>query len=117
MERRRDLRYEVQLRGRVQPLGGEIIDCMTINLSRSGALIRIATNGHIPPVFQPGDVVWAEVPLPAHKMFKQRALACKAVAVRACEHKDGWMVALRFERVGFSTAKRPAATVDTLAVM
>src|SRR5271165_3000151 len=64
MERRRDLRFEIQLRCRVQPIGGQhFIEGMTVNLSRSGALIRMIPNGHPALVPQPGDALWAEVPL------------------------------------------------------
>jgi|SRR5450631_1810047 hypothetical protein len=118
MERRRDLRFEIQLRCRVQPLGTQqVIDGMTINLSRSGALIRVLPNGHPTVLPQPGDAIWAEVPLPAHRHFKQRCLALKAVAVRTSEEQEGWVVALRFERIQFATAKRAPTAEDSLAVM
>jgi hypothetical protein len=118
MERRRDLRFEIQLKCRVQPIGGQhFIEAMTLNLSRSGALIRVISNGHPTLVPRPGDALWAEVPLPAHRQFKQRCLACKAVAVRTSEEKEGWVVALRFERVQFATAQPARSPEDTLAVM
>ncbi len=118
MERRRDLRFEIQVRCRVQPLGGQhFIEGMTVNLSRSGALIRVTPNGHPALVPQPGDALWAEVPLPANRQFKQRCLACKAVAVRASEEKEGWVVALRFERVQFATPQPARTPEDSLAVM
>jgi hypothetical protein len=118
MERRRDLRFEIQLRCRVQPIGGQhFIEGLTLNLSRSGALIRVKPDGHPAVLPQPGDALWAEVPLPAHRQFKQRCLACKAVAVRSSEEKDGWVVALRFERVQFGVAQRAQMPEDSLAVM
>ena len=118
MERRRDLRFEIQLKCRVQPLGGQqFIDGMTLNLSRSGALIRVIPNGHPAVIPQPGDALWAEVPLPAHRQFKQRCLACKAVAVRTSEEKEGWVVAIRFERIQFATAQPAHMLEDSLAVM
>ena len=118
MERRRDSRFEIQLKCRVQPIGGhQVIDGMTINLSRSGALIRVVRDGHPTPLLQPGDALWAEVPLPAHRMFKQRCLACKAIAVRMTEEKDGLVVALRFEHVQFGTVKAAAAPASSMAVM
>ncbi len=117
MERRRDLRFEIHLRCRVQPAGGQFIDGMTINLSRSGALIRVVRDGHPLPVLQPGDVLWAEVQLPAHRSFKQRCLSSKAVAVRTSEEKEGWLVALQFERVHFATAKPEPAPISSVAVM
>ncbi len=118
MERRRDLRFEIQLRCRVQPIGGQhFIEGLTLNLSRSGALILVMPNGHSGLVPQPGDALWAEVPLPAHRQFKQRCLACKAVAVRTSEEKEGWVVALRFERVQFAVAQRAGLPEDSLAVM
>src|SRR6266567_1334048 len=116
MERRHDLRFEIHLKCRVQPIGAQqVIDCMTINLSRSGALIRVTPNGHLAVLPQPGDVLWAEVPLPTHRHFKQRCLSCKAIAVRSSEEKEGWVVALRFERVQFATAKPAATPEDSLA--
>ena len=90
---------------------------MTINLSRSGALIRVMQNGYSAKLPQPGDALWAEVPLPAHRQFKQRCLACKAVAVRTREEKGGWLVALRFERIQFANARPASAPEDSLAVM
>ncbi|MGD0302613.1 MAG: PilZ domain-containing protein [Bryobacteraceae bacterium] len=118
MERRRDLRFEIQLKCRVQPIGAQhFIDGLTINVSRSGALIRVVPNGHPALVPQPGDALWAEVPLPAHRQFKQRCLASKAVAVRISEEKEGWVVALRFERVQFVTAQPVRAPEDSLVLM
>ncbi len=118
MERRRDLRFEIRLQCRVQPIGSQqVIDCMTINLSRSGALIRVMPNGYPAKLPQPGDILWAEVPLPAHRQFKQRCLASKAIAVRTSEEKGGWLVALRFERIQFVNAKPAPAPEDSLAVM
>ena len=118
MERRRDARFEIQLKCRVQPIGGQhFIEGLTINLSRSGALIRMVPDGHPALVPQPGDALWAEVPLPAHRQFKQRCLACKAVAVRISEEKQGWVVALRFERVQFVTAHPVRVPEDSLVVM
>ncbi len=102
----------------MQPIGGQhFIEGLTLNLSRSGALIRVMPDGHPTLVPQPGDALWAEVPLPAHRQFKQRCLSCKAVAVRAVEEKDGWVVALRFERVQFAVAQRARMPEDSLAVM
>jgi len=118
MERRRDLRFEIQLRCRVQPVGGQhFIEGMTLNMSRSGALIRVTLNGHAGLIPQPGDALWAEVPLPAHRQFKQRCLACQAIAVRTSEEKEGWVVAMRFERVQFATAQAARMPEDSLAVM
>src|ERR1035438_5226200 len=118
MERRRDLRFEIQLTCRVQPLGSQhFIEGMTVNLSRSGALIRMIPNDNPALVPQPGDALWAEVPLPAHRQFKQRCLVCQAVAVRTSEEKEGWVVALRFERVQFATAQPVRTPEDSLAVM
>src|SRR5258708_7627859 len=118
MERRRDLRFEIRLQCRVQPIGSQqVIDCMTINLSRSGALIRVTPDGYPAKLPQPGDVLWAEVPLPAHRQFKQRCLALKAIAVRTREENGGWLVALRFERIQFANAKTGSAPEASLAVM
>jgi PilZ domain len=118
MERRRDPRFDIRLKCRVQPVGGQhFIEGLTLNLSRSGALIRMVPNGHPALVPRPGDALWAEVPLPAHRQFKQRCLASKAVAVRISEDKEGWVVALRFERVQFATAKPARSPEDSLAVM
>lgn len=74
-------------------------------------------NGHPALVPRPGDTLWAEVPLPAHRQFKQRCLASKAVAVRISEDQEGWVVALQFERVQFATAKPGRVPEDSLAVM
>ena len=90
---------------------------MTINLSRSGALIRVTPAGYPAKLPQPGDILWAEVPLPAHRQFKRRCLAVKAIAVRTHEENGGWLVALRFERIQFANAKPASAPEDSLAVM
>jgi hypothetical protein len=117
MERRRDLRFEIQLKCRVQPLGGQhFIEGLTLNMSRSGALIRVLQNGH-PRLVQPGDALRAEVPLPENRRFKPRCLACKAVAVRASEEREGWVVAIRFESIQFATAQPARMLEDSLVVM
>ena len=118
MERRRDLRFEIQRKCRVQVIGGQqVIEGVTLNLSRSGALIRVVQDGRPALVPRPGDALWAEVPLPVHQQFKQRCLSLRAVAVRTSEEKEGWVVALRFERVQFATAQPARAPEDSLAVM
>lgn len=109
------MRFEISLLCRLRPLDrSQSIEGITLNLSRSGALIRIDGGA----VLQPGDQVLTEVPLPAHRLFKRRCLACKGVAVRTFEHNKGWLVAVQFDRLEFrSLTDGTAAAPVPLTVM
>jgi hypothetical protein len=86
---------------------------MTVNLSRSGALIRMSGNNGADPVLHQGDVLLAEVALPVHRQFRPRCLACKGVAVRMLEAGERQLlIAVRFEHVEFRTAAVDAAPVS-----
>jgi c-di-GMP-binding flagellar brake protein YcgR len=108
MERRRDLRFDISLKCRVRREGQtQAIEGTTLNLSRSGALIRINGGASL----EAGDVVVTEVPLPPHRLFNQRCLACKGVAVRAFEQERGWLVAVQFDHLEFRPLENGAAPV------
>src|ERR1700691_5374927 len=86
MERRRGVRYEMQLSCRLKRRGTyEMLDAMTLNLGRLGALVVTGSSNYIDSkaMPQPGDPIKLEVVLPTHRNFGQRCLACDAVAVRA----------------------------------
>lgn len=100
MERRRDARFEIELKCRVQPVNGlRVAEGTTINMSRSGALIEISATCGPESVPQPGEALSAEVRLPSHLRFGPRCLSCKGVAVRAAKLGERYLVAVRFERM------------------
>jgi hypothetical protein len=101
MERRRDLRFEIRLKGHVQLAGMGVVDASTINLSRSVALILISPVDGAASMPQSGEALRAEFLLPANRMFEQRCLSCKAVAVRTWEDGQKWVVALQFQQIEF----------------
>jgi hypothetical protein len=102
MERRRGTRYEIQLSCRLKRRDTyEMLDAMTLNLGRMGALVVTGGSGYTDSNVFPrlGDVVQLEVALPAHRSFGQRCLACESIAVRATTEDGRCFVALQFERI------------------
>jgi hypothetical protein len=120
MERRRGVRFEIQLRSRLKRRGtGEAIDVMTLNLGRLGALVASGTNNYIDArlIPQPGDIVQLEVALPVRREFGQRCLTCDAVTVRATSTGGTCLVALQFERVKIRRVMAEVAAASSLVVM
>lgn len=118
MERRRDLRFEIRLKCRLlSPTRPQVIDAVTVNLSRSGALLRLSLNGDGHAPVQPGDVLLTEVPLPVHRSFKPRCLSCKAVAVRTFEEEESQVVAVQFEHIEFRPVSSDSALTSSVAVL
>ena len=109
------MRFDISLVCRLKPAGQtQTIEGVTLNLSRSGALIRI-DNGR---TLQAGDVLLTEVPLPTNRLFKQRCLACRGVAVRTFEEQEGCLVAVQFDHLEFRPlTEKPAPASVPLAVM
>jgi hypothetical protein len=104
MERRRGVRFEIQLSCRFKRRGTyEMLDAMTINVGRLGALVITGGSSYLDSqaIPQPGDPIQLEValPLPVHGSFGQRCLACEALAVRATTEEGRCIVALQFERI------------------
>jgi len=114
MERRRGVRYEIELGCRLTRRGGhETIEATTQNLSRVGALVITDATTYTDPQVTPrvGDLVQIEVVLPANRDFGQRCLACEAIAVRVTAENGGLVLALQFERVDIrKLIVQPAAT-------
>ena len=118
MERRRGVRFDVQLSCRLKRGGAfQMVDATTLNLGRLGALVATPCSAYNDAIPQPGDVVNLEVLLPAHRQFGQRCLACEAVAVRATSDGDRCLIALRFERVEIRKVAVRAVAPAPLAVM
>ncbi len=92
---------------------------MTVNLSRSGALIRIAPNDGPTSVPRKGDALLAEVPLPANRRFEPRCLSCQGVAVRVTQNEeDGcWLIAVKFQQIQFCAVTAQAKPLNVLAAM
>jgi hypothetical protein len=120
MERRRGVRFEIQLTCRLKRGGGyETVDATTLNLGRLGALVATGSSGYMDSqaIPQPGDTVNLEVLLPAHQQFGQRCLACDAVTVRATTENGHSLIALQFQRVEIRRVATPAVAAVRSAVM
>ena len=118
MERRRGVRFEIQLTCRLKRGGAlEMVDATTLNLGRLGALVASNSNHYAASIPQPGDSVDLEVLLPVHRQFGQRCLACEAVAVRSTQDGERWLIALQFERVEIRKVPVQKAAATTMAVM
>lgn len=120
MERRRGVRFEIQLSCRLRRSGTyEMLDATTLNLGRLGALVVTGGSSYIDSRTLPetGDTVQLEVVLPAHRLFGQRCLACQAVTVRATTEEGRCFVALQFERVEIRRVIVQPVAVGRLEVM
>jgi hypothetical protein len=120
MERRRGVRFEIQLACRFKRHGAyEIIEATTRNLGRMGALVETGRSTYTDPqiVPQPGDLVQIEVVLPAHRNFEQRCLSCDAIAVRTATANGGLRLALQFERVEIRKLTFQPAAAGRMGVM
>jgi hypothetical protein len=116
MERRRDARFKIELKCRIQPENGlQVADGTTINMSRSGALIEISATCSPESVPGPGDALLTEVRLPSNLYFGPRCLCCKGVAVRTAKIGKGYVVAVCFERIRIGGL--PAAAMLAPAVV
>jgi len=118
MERRRGVRFDIQLICRLKRGGAhEMVDATTLNLGRLGALVATPSSNYPNSIPQPGDSVNLEVLLPAHRQFGQRCLACEAVAVRATNEGGRCLIALQFERLEIRKVESHSAAAGRLAVM
>lgn len=75
------------------------MDGMTINLGRSGALVRVPCNGNLEQLPQLGDSLELELPLPIHKSFGPRCVYCRANTVMLSQLQDEVILALEFEHI------------------
>jgi PilZ domain len=117
MERRRDARFEVELKCRVQPGNGlRVAEGTTISMSRSGALIEISATCSPESVPQPGEALSTEVRLPLNIHFGPRCLSCKGVAVRTFKNGKGYVVAVCFKRIKFGAVAAAAAAARTVVM-
>ena len=74
----------------MQPIGGQhFIEGLTLNLSRSGALIRMVSNGSSHFSTKQGDALWGKSR--SRRTGSSNSVACprKAIAVRVSEEKEG----------------------------
>jgi hypothetical protein len=121
MERRRGVRFEIQLTCRLKRGGAyETVDATTLNLGRLGALVAAGTANYMDSkaIPEPGDMVDLEVLLPAHQQFGQRCLACEAVTVRATRENGHCLIALQFQKVEIRKVLiQTVAAAGRLAVM
>jgi len=101
MERRENRRFVSELRCMLRRNGEETgIEGTTINVSRSGALIRAARPAGRGSLPGPGEFVELELLLPSVQGQEQRCMACNAVALRTnLDNAGGIEVAVRFLRV------------------
>jgi hypothetical protein len=120
MERRRGVRYEIQLSCRLKRHRNyEVLDAMTLNLGRSGALVVTGSSDYTDSKLLPqrGDPLQLEVVLPAHRNFGQRCLACDAVVVRTAAADGRCLVALQFERMEMRNVLSQSVAASRLEVM
>ena len=120
MERRRGVRYEMQLSCRLKRHGSyDSVEATTLNLGRLGALVVTEMPSHFGATLRlrPGDTVQLEVTLPAHQNFGRRCLSCDAIAVRCGNQEQGCVVALQFERVEIRTLLAETAAASRVEVM
>ena len=114
---RRDARFEIEVKCRVQPKDAlQVAEGTTINMSRSGALIEISATCNPESVPRQGDVLSAEVRLPSNLYFGPRCLSCKGVAVRTAKNGKGYVVAVCFKRIKFGAVAAAAVAARTVVM-
>lgn len=104
MDRRVDSRLDVRLpcyvglpNNHARRLAG-----VTVNVSRSGMLVSWRRNGPAGELPAPGDVMTAEIELPASRSFGRRCMHCQVTVVRIREDDaDAARVAFRVNRMQF----------------
>lgn len=112
------MRFDIHLTCRLKRGGAhEMVDATTLNLGRLGALVAIGSFTYANSIPEPGDPVNLEVLLPAHHQFGQRCLACEAIAVRATNESNRYLVALQFERIEIRKVLGQVVTAGPIAVM
>jgi len=75
---------------------------LTVNVSRNGMLVCWKCNGPGGELPVPGDVMTAEIELPASGRFGRRCMHCQVTVVRVSEDEpDGARVAFRVNRMQF----------------
>ena len=118
MERRRGVRFEIQLICRLKREGAHPpVEARTLNLGRLGALIEAGSSEYPASIPKAGDPVNLEVLLPVHSQFGQRCLACEAITVWATTEGERYLIALQFETVEIRKVAARAAADGSLAVM
>jgi hypothetical protein len=100
LEQRRFPRLAVQASCRLGG-GGACLDGVTENISRSGVLIRLASNGaHTLPGV--GEVIGVDIDLPPNPTFGQKCLRCRGVVVRTtCGRGTAPSVAVEIIQIEF----------------
>jgi c-di-GMP-binding flagellar brake protein YcgR len=115
MQRRRKARFEIELACSVQPKNGlQVAEGTTINISRSGALIKIISATWGPEsVPHPGNALSVEIRLPSTLYFSPRCFSCKGVTVRTDKLSEGYLMAVRFERMEVGVVRRGGNVLTT----
>ena len=117
MDRRRDARFEVELKCKLRLGDGpHVAEGTTINMSRSGALIEISGRCNPEAIPRTGDILFAELQLPSNLKFGQRCLSVKGVAVRTEDVNLGVRVAVCFHKVRVNVPLAPVIEGSMAAV-
>lgn len=95
INRRESPRIEIKLRCHVSAPALWLPGAMyTVNISRGGLLIAwLGESAPLPPPVL-GQIVTAEVELPASHGFGPKCIHCEGTVARVSEHSDGPLVAL-----------------------
>lgn len=106
MERREYPRIDTRLRCELQR-AEELYAGVTVNLSRTGALIELDED--CTAVFSPGEPVVLRVAMPKRPLFEPKCMECCGVVARAKPGAARSTLALSLESVRFQTAERMLA--------
>jgi len=120
MNKRERVRFQVNLKCRLQRPGTEDIEGETLNMSRSGALIKLtdtSRNGNADCLPNTGEALKLVVPLPVHSFFGPRCIWGEAIAVRRCNSGGECTLALRFEQVEIRRVEDSTASAISAPVM
>ncbi len=110
VERRHELRHAVERPCRIEGLlpGGRPAQGVTVNLSRSGALVKLATGVKDLRKANIGQKARLWIYLPHHPNYTPRALECSASIVRIeREGGAGPAVACRLEMMRIAESREP----------
>ena len=110
MERRRGVRYPVELDCSVSEFPGPVrrVQGKTVNMSRCGVLVRLEQDGASPLTLGMGDTARVVLEMPNAPYFRGCWLECNCRAVRVEELTDSRWVAFEVKRYRF---RPPSETV------
>lgn len=104
MERRDYPRIDTHLRCELQ-CGQRVFEGVTLNLSRTGALVRLPA---IAWTLSAGQPVVLRVAMPQRPLFEPKCMECTGVICRTKEATTGCEVGLQIESVRFQSAEKMA---------